>query len=277
MTGRADSHEVEMDVLITVKAYPNPSRKYTETVCVAGIRLDVEPHEWVRLYPVPFRLLPKEFQFKKYDVVRLRAVKPRSDSRPESYSPIHETLKVVDHIARGSNWDERMPILKTVEIGSMCELKQLQAYNGTSLGFFKPAEILDFTVTRTSANWDDGQMGALGQGNLFCEVKSMLEKIPYDFRYVYRCEGESCNGHEMLMIDWELAQLYRRTSYMQSEAERLKAVRTRWLDEICSEKKDTYFYAGNMAAHQGSFVLLGAVYPRKAKVREPAPQMASLF
>jgi hypothetical protein len=81
-------------------------------------------------------------------------VKPRSDSRPESYSPIYDSVKVIDHIARGSNWDERLPIVKAVEIGSMCELKQLQAYNGTSLGFFKPHEILDFTVTSTSPNWD---------------------------------------------------------------------------------------------------------------------------
>jgi hypothetical protein len=277
MSAGDNAHAVEMDVLITVKAYPNPSTKYTETVCVAGIRVDIEPHEWVRLYPVPFRLLPKELQFKKYDIVRLRAVKPRSDSRPESYSPIHDSVKVIDYIARGSNWDERMPILKAVEIGSMCELKQLQAYNGTSLGFFKPHEILDFTVTPTRANWDDGQMATLGQGNLFCEVRPTLEKIPYDFRYVYRCDESSCNGHEMLMIDWELAQLYRRTNYMKSETERLQAVRTRWLDEICSEKRDTYFYAGNMAAHHGSFVLLGAAYPRKTRVREPAPQMARLF
>jgi hypothetical protein len=264
--------------LITVKAYPNPSKKYTETVCVAGIRLDVEPYEWVRLYPVPFRLLPKEFQFRKYDVVRLRAFKARADSRPESYSPIHETLKVVDHISRGLNWGERMPILKSVEIASMCELKQLQAYNGTSLGFFKPAEILDFTIIPTSADWDDGQMGALGQGNLFGEVKSMLEKIPYDFRYVYRCDHPDCKEpHRMLMIDWELAQLYRKTSYMTSESKRLQAVRTRWLDEICSAKKDTYFYAGNLAGYHGSFVLLGAAYPKKVRVREPTPQMATLF
>jgi hypothetical protein len=267
-----------MEVLITVKAYPNPSRKHVETVCVAGIRLDVEPHQWVRLYPVPFRLLPKEYRFKKYDVVRLRAVKARSDSRPESYTPIHETVTVVDHISRGTNWGERMPILKSVEIGSMCELKQLQAYNGTSLGFFKPAEILDFTVTPTSAEWDDGQAGALGQGNLFCDLKSMLEKIPYDFRYVYRCADPRCEKpHEMMMIDWELGALYRKTSYMNSEAERLQAVRTRWLDEICSTKKDTYFYAGNLAGRHNAFVLLGAVYPRKVRVREPAPQMATLF
>jgi hypothetical protein len=39
-------------ILVTVKAYPNPSSKYDETVCVAGI--DVNSKEWIRLYPVPY-------------------------------------------------------------------------------------------------------------------------------------------------------------------------------------------------------------------------------
>ena len=34
-------------VLVTVKAYPNPSKKYGETVCVAGI--DLERNTLIRL------------------------------------------------------------------------------------------------------------------------------------------------------------------------------------------------------------------------------------
>jgi hypothetical protein len=34
---RASDFPLERDVLITVKAYPNPSNKYQETVCVAGV------------------------------------------------------------------------------------------------------------------------------------------------------------------------------------------------------------------------------------------------
>ena len=43
------------NVLVTVKAYPNLSRKYGETVCVAGIDLDSK--QWIRLYPIPFTRL----------------------------------------------------------------------------------------------------------------------------------------------------------------------------------------------------------------------------
>jgi hypothetical protein len=43
-------------ILPVVKTYPNPSTKYGETVCVAGV--DLATREWVRVYPVTFRQLP---------------------------------------------------------------------------------------------------------------------------------------------------------------------------------------------------------------------------
>ena len=49
----------ELEVLITVKAAPNPSEKSGETVCVAGLALSEgrTRARWVRLYPVNFRFL----------------------------------------------------------------------------------------------------------------------------------------------------------------------------------------------------------------------------
>lgn len=41
-------------ILITVKTYPTLSAKYGELVCTAGLR---EDGSWIRIYPVPFRLL----------------------------------------------------------------------------------------------------------------------------------------------------------------------------------------------------------------------------
>jgi hypothetical protein len=271
-------HELEMKVVITVKAYPNPSSGYTETVCVAGLRIDVEPYEWVRLYPVRFRMLPRVQQFKKYDIVRLRAVKASNDPRPESYKIIEGSIEVLDHVANNPYWSDRMAFLKPAEVASMCELQRLQGERGTSLGFFKPAEIKDFFWTATSGEWTDGQLGALEQGNLFCETTGpRLEKIPYDFRFRFRCSDPDCKGnHRMKMIDWEIGQLWRNLAG-RPEQERLAAMRTRWFDRICSSKRDTYFYAGSVANHPTSFVLLGAVYPLKAPMRAVAPQMATLF
>jgi hypothetical protein len=60
--------------------------KYGESVCVAGVRLDTETPQWVRLFPVAFRDLPGHQQFEKYDVVSLRAQRHSTDRRAESYS-----------------------------------------------------------------------------------------------------------------------------------------------------------------------------------------------
>ncbi len=38
-------------VLVTVKAYPEKSKKYGEVVCTIGL---TEEGEWIRLYPIPF-------------------------------------------------------------------------------------------------------------------------------------------------------------------------------------------------------------------------------
>ena len=59
-------------VLITVKTSPQPSTKYKDTVCTAGVRLDGDAPQWIRLYPIPFRHLETDLQFKKYDVCRRR-------------------------------------------------------------------------------------------------------------------------------------------------------------------------------------------------------------
>ena len=50
-------------LVVTVKSYPQPSSRYHESVCVAGIRTDTKTPEWVRLYPLQFRDLPEEKQF----------------------------------------------------------------------------------------------------------------------------------------------------------------------------------------------------------------------
>ena len=73
-------------VMITVKTYPNPSDKYLETVCVAGVRLDRGRPEWIRLYPVKFRSEDLDKQFKKYEILRLNGTyNQTNDNRPESF------------------------------------------------------------------------------------------------------------------------------------------------------------------------------------------------
>ena len=72
-------------VFITVKTYPNISDKYAELVCTAGI---LEDGTWIRLYPVPFRLLKKEQQYKKYTWINVEGRRSSKDLCNDTKGPI---------------------------------------------------------------------------------------------------------------------------------------------------------------------------------------------
>src|SRR5262245_4317549 len=90
----ADDRPRTLQLLIVVTAAPQPSETHGETVCVAGIRLDVEHSGWVRLYPINLRHLGDDRRFKKYDIVSVDAVPSRRDPRSESWRPRLDSLRV---------------------------------------------------------------------------------------------------------------------------------------------------------------------------------------
>jgi len=69
-------------VLILCKTYPSPSATYSETSCVAGV---TEAGKLIRLFPVPFRLIADEQQFRKWQWITALVEKARDDHRPESH------------------------------------------------------------------------------------------------------------------------------------------------------------------------------------------------
>ena len=96
-------------VLITVKAYPNPSRKYGETVCVAGV--DISTHKWIRLYPIPYRDLDNEKKFAKYSLIEVKVRKAMDDTRPESYKVDADSIKILYQLDSKNNWGKRKPLI----------------------------------------------------------------------------------------------------------------------------------------------------------------------
>lgn len=69
-------------ILTTVKTYPLPSAKHTETVCTAGLRAE---GKWIRIYPVPYRTMDEAQRFKKYQWIEADIIRDTRDPRPESY------------------------------------------------------------------------------------------------------------------------------------------------------------------------------------------------
>ncbi|WP_144023940.1 hypothetical protein [Amycolatopsis keratiniphila] len=163
-----------MQVLITVKAAPNPSEKYGETVCVAGLSLDHDRPGWIRLYPINFRELGPDASFAKYDVVSVEAVPARQDSRQESWRPRMPTLKVGKHLTK---WSHRRPWIDPAisEHTTMCRLVRGATMSTQSLALIRPKRITG------PANYPASGLveGAASQDRQLCRpARSVRERGP---------------------------------------------------------------------------------------------------
>jgi hypothetical protein len=155
-------------------------------------------------FPVPFRDLPNPNRFKKYETIELRAGKATSDPRPESHTPNTESITVVREALPAGRAVERRAIIEPLVVESMCEIRRLRQSDGTSLGAFRPAELLDFEVEEDRTPWNPDKQVRIDQTSLLMPGKTALEKVPYRFRYVYRCSDSSCRTHRQSIIDWEI-------------------------------------------------------------------------
>ena len=93
---------------------PTLSKKYGETVCTAGVR---EDGSWVRLYPIPFRLLDYKDRYQKFDWIETRLVRNSKDPRPETFH-LADTQQV-GRMETVDNWRERRELM----------LKQAKVYD----------------------------------------------------------------------------------------------------------------------------------------------------
>jgi hypothetical protein len=248
-------------ILVTVMTYPSPSRKYVEIVCCAGV--DLGSGSWIRLYPVPYRSLPLPNRFKKYDIIEVRCEKASRDSRVESYKIDQDSIKVIRHLDTKDNWQARRDIVLPTASSSFCEILK-RVRDGKSLGLFKPCDIGFFWKKSLPAD-EQRRSACYAQLSFFDTQKHAVEKVPFDFHYSFRCDGlPNCPSHDLIIVDWEMGQSYRRWRYDYKSQEVLfEKIRETWLHRICSEKNDIYFYVGNMQRFRDQFMVLGVFYPRK--------------
>jgi len=255
----------KLEVLITVKAYPNPSKTLGEAACIAGVSRD---GKFVRLYPVPFRDLDDDKRFHKYQWIKVSARKAKDDSRPETVRPDFSTIEIVsDVLPTTNNWAARYQFLKPLQAVSMCDIQDAQERDRTSIGFFRPKEILDIETERDeSPTWTKDELAKLGQQDLFLtKERKPLAKIPVSFFYRFRCDGcRNKEPHRMKILDWELAELWRKDRRGHDEAVAIERVKHRFLEEMCGKDIDTHFFTGNMALHQSSFLILGVFWPKRS-------------
>lgn len=252
---------IEREAVVTVKAYPNPSVKYHESVCVAAI---TKEEGWIRLFPVQFRSMPFSKQFKKYQHIQLRMKKHDKDSRPESYRPDEDSIRRLKVIDTKRNWEERRATIEPTLSRSMCEIQKQQKEHGKSLGVFRPRLVTDILIEDDRADWSGKKQVALDQLTFFDPQTTTLEKIPLKFKYKYFCQDEDCPGHVQSIIDWEIMELYRKVRASADDPAEIKEkIRQKYLEELCGPDRDTHFFVGNHSQHRASFMVLGVFWPPK--------------
>jgi hypothetical protein len=239
-------------VLITVKTYPTLSQKYGETVCTAGVR---EDGSWIRIYPVPFRRLGEDEQYRKFDWLECRLVRSSSDPRAESFHPADmNELQPVGHIDTSDNWRERRRIiLETARVYErLDELIAGAKANEVSLAVFKPTRIIDFICQQEeSREWDEQELRKMrelhSQLDLFEENSwrrtfRIIPKLPYSFSY--RFADAAGKRSELQILDWEAGALYWNClrSADDDEPKALAKVRQKYCDTFL--KTDLHFFLG---------------------------------
>jgi hypothetical protein len=255
-------------LLVLVKANPIMTADLDETMCVAGLRLDTDAPEWVRIHPVPFRDLQDNERFAKYQEIEVDVIRSRTDRRPETWVPIEHSITVGASYGTQDGWAARRHLVDQLPEVSMCELvAENQAGHGPnsrSLGVVRPVEPPRLVITERDQEqvdtWRTRAKAASGRTSLFADSttpKPDLEIVPWRFRYHYKCADEGCSGHKQTVVDWEAAMLW---LHVRDRADWREAMEQKFSHDLW-DGKDAVLFVGNQEQHPTSFLVLGVFYP----------------
>lgn len=242
-------------VIILVKALPQPSKQYGETVCCAGITAE---GDWKRLYPVRFRHPQGEQSFSRWNWVDFQYRKPTRDPRHESCYVHEESIKVGKVLLER----ERASLLNRIIVGSAVRAAEL----GQSLALIRPRNTRFIFKSKSIGELDEEREAykqAASQDDFFDQKLADLEPSPYEFRFSFDDDG---GKHNYQNGDWEAHAMFFRERHRKSEKQALK-----WMSEVFNEdypKRGMAFAIGNMAKRPQTWQLLGVIRLDHAKQTE---------
>src|SRR5437870_2668750 len=130
---------IKKRILITIRTYPVPANKGTETSCTAAI---TERGEWIRAFPLPYRSLPDHQRFRKFQWIEADLKKATGDTRPESHNIDIASIKLREFVPTTDEWAQRKAVLRPLMRPSMCTIRKERDENGhPTLGIFRPKTI----------------------------------------------------------------------------------------------------------------------------------------
>lgn len=250
-----------MQIAITVKTYPNPSTKYSETVCTAGV--DLASHQLVRLYPVRLRDMPYPQWFKKWDIVEADVTHKGNDKRGDTYTPDPDSIRTVGNYHRGKkvDWQRRndlvLPLASNLE--ALCE--KAAAFEG-SIGLVRITRDSEFYMRPDTPEWSPKQLAIMSQESLFESARKPLEKVPWSFHYRFRCaDNPNCLGHDMQVFDWEPFELLRGQKKRWNADKAKHDVLHQYNERMGPSARNVHLFVGTTIAHPTQFSCIGIYAP----------------
>ncbi|HEX6901266.1 MAG TPA: hypothetical protein VF789_16195 [Thermoanaerobaculia bacterium] len=253
----------EKRILILGKTYPSYSKKYTENACTGGLLGDTL--EMIRLHPIPYRYLEEGNRFSAFQWIRAKVTKHMSDPRPESYRIDDRDIKVEEVIPATEHRSRRRFLEKSPHLfRSLEELKDRQQREETSLGIVQPKEVIGCYLEKKSERerqeWLEKEREVLSQEVLFGEKMKPIDFVDVRFKVKWRCDDDSCQGHDMALLQWGIHELYRKLKSDPACEEKIINAMSRQLD---LEERDVFFFLGSFRGVQYNFGLMDSYSPKR--------------
>ncbi len=232
--------------IILVKAWPQPSPKYGETVCCAGITPE---GEWRRLFPIRFRHLTGDAKFNRWDLIEYQPERPKEDRRRESRHVHERSLARVGSLTGKSRAATLAPLMRRsyVEAANAGDSLTLIRPIDFSLGW-KPKPESKLQAERIA------RAKTLSQGSLLEQELAILEPCPFDI-FVSFTDGSG--PHRMQCGDWETPATFFKWRRDYGDEGALQRLKTRY--ETDYPKGGVAFAMGTMAKYPKTWMLLGLI------------------
>lgn len=284
-------------ILILAKTYPNPSSKYIETTCIAGIN---DQGEMRRLYPVSFRFLEKNVQFKKWQWIGVDVAKATRDHRPESFKVIdRDSIEALEFLKPNNGWFQRKIWWEKIPQANLLNLENTEGLrcdipnevishisNGKTLFLIDNIELEDLEIIeQKEKDWTQEELRKLREGcdqlDMFSkpetlyDIRSPLKKLPYKFYYKYNiyANGKKFSLRSMI-TDWEAGAAFWNFSHLYKDGWKEK-FREKFLDQM--KKKNMKFLMGNMHVYQGQWLIISLIYPPEVIAKKSSELSQPLF
>lgn len=239
--------EGEAEVTILVKAAPNVGKKHGEMVCCAG--LDAYG-QWIRMFPISFRHLPKEKQFKRWDRVRFKWRLPDDDPRPESRRVDSQSLTIV---GRMPDREKQSFLAKRIVGGLAAERAK-----GRTFALLKPQIDQFIVVSRSAAEIREEQHkldAARQQPDFFTPDPLVpVTACPYSFKYKYRTDDGEREG---TCQDWETEATFFRWKNQYGETKALDQMRDTFGKKL--PERGLYFAMGTHSLWPDQWLINGLI------------------